>query len=79
VVGLWALGELKVELKKRMTVSLDEKLVWHIRNIQMDRTLEKNQHVSFSNVVNSLLYKMVKNEKMFNLQLNPMFARNDLV
>jgi len=68
-----------MELKKRMTISLDEKLVWYLRNIQMDWTLEKNQNVSISRVINTLLNKAVKNEKMVNLQVDSMFVRNNLV
>ena len=68
-----------MQLKKRITVSLDEKLVWYLRGIQMDWALEKNEHVTISSVVNSLLLKLIKNEKMVNLQLNSMFTRNNLV
>jgi len=67
-----------VQLKKRITVCLDEKLVWYLRNIQVDWTLEKNQNVSISNVVNSLLYKMIKAEEVANSKLGSMFGRNNL-
>jgi len=67
-----------VQLKKRITISIDEKLVWYLRNVQMDWTLEKNQHVSISNVVSSLLYNGIKNEKMVNLQLDSIYDRNNL-
>jgi len=68
-----------VQLKKRITVCLDEKLVWYLRNIQVDWTLEKNQNVSISNVVNSLLYKTIKDEEMANSKLDSIFGRNNLV
>jgi len=68
-----------VQLKKRLTISLDEKLVWYLRNIQTDWTLEKNQNVSISNVVSTLLYKAVKKEKIADSQLDSIFARNNLV
>ena len=67
-----------MQLKKRLTISLDEKLVWYLRNIQTDWTLEKNQNVSISNVVSTLLYKAVKNEKIVDLKLDSIFARNNL-
>ncbi len=68
-----------MQLKKRITVSLDEKLIWYLRHTQMDWALEKNEHVTISSVVNSLLHKSIKNEKMVNLQLNSMFTRDKLV
>jgi len=43
----------------------------------VDWTLEKNQRVTISNVVNTLLHKMIKNEKMVNSQLDSTFGRKN--
>ena len=61
-------------MKKRITLSLDEKLVWMIRNKQADWILEKNQDVSISSVVNSILYKAMKTDEMINSKLESVYA-----
>ena len=61
-------------MKKRITVSLDEKLIWFLRNKQAKMMLELNQPVSISNVTNFLLYKAMKAENVVNLELDLVFS-----
>ena len=60
-------------MKKRVTVSLDEKLIWLLRNKQAEMMLELNQPVSISGVTNFLLKKALKAEKTNNSELDSAF------
>ena len=60
-------------MKKRVTVSLDEKLIWLLRNKQAEMMLELNQPVSISKVTNRLLKKALKAEKTNNSELDSAF------
>jgi len=60
-------------MKKRVTVSLDEKLIWFLRNKQAEMMLELNQPVSLSNITNRLLKKALKAEKTNNSELDSAF------
>jgi len=62
-------------MMKRITISLDEKLIWFLRNKQAEMMLELNQPISVSNVVNFLLKKAIKAENMINSELNSVFVR----
>ncbi len=61
-------------MKKRVTVSLDEKLIWLLRNKQAEMMLELNQPVSISGVANFLLNKALKAENKINLELDSKFV-----
>jgi len=61
-------------MKKRITVSLDEKLIWFLRNKQAEMMLELNQPVSISYVTNFLLYKAMKAENVVNSKLDSVFV-----
>ncbi len=63
------------KMKKRVTISLDEKLIWMLRNRQTDMMLDKNKQVSISAVVNSLLFKSLKTDEMINRELDSVFVR----
>ena len=70
----------KVTLKKvRVTISLDEKLIWILRHKQAEMMLDNNKQVTISAVVNSLLNQVIKNEKKTNSQLDLVFSHNNLV
>ena len=60
-------------MKKRVTVSLDEKLIWLLRNKQAEMMLELNQPVSISSLTNRLLKKALKAEKTNNSELDLAF------
>jgi len=60
-------------MKKRVTVSLDEKLIWLLRHKQAEMMLELNQPVSISKVTNRLLKKALKAEKTNNSELDSAF------
>ena len=62
-------------MKKRVTVSLDEKLIWLLRHKQAEMMLELNQPVSISYVANFLLNKSFKAENMINSELDSAFVR----
>ncbi len=61
-------------MKKRVTRSLDEKLVWFLRNKQASMMLELNQPVSISGVTSFLLYKVIKAEKVVDSKLELVFV-----
>jgi len=62
------------KMKKRLTISLNEKLVWFLRNKQAEMMLELNQPVSISNVANFLLNKAMKAENVVNSELDSVFV-----
>ncbi len=62
-------------MKKKMTFSLDDKLIWLLRNEQAKMMLELNQSVSISNVVDFFLNKAIKAENVINSELDSVFAR----
>jgi len=62
-------------MKKRVTISLDEKLIWMLRNKQTEMMLDKNAQISISAVVNSLLFKSLQVDEMINRELDSVFVR----
>ena len=60
---------------KRITVSLDEKLMNLLKNKQADLILEKNRAISISGVIGSLLDSSFKADKMIDLELDSIFSR----
>jgi len=60
-------------MKKRVTISLDEKLIWMLRNKQTEMMLDKNKQISISAVVNSLLVKSLRADEMINRELDSVF------
>ena len=65
------------KMKKRMTISLDEKLIWMLRNRQTEMMLDKNKQISISAVVNSLLFKSLKADEMINRELDSVFVHQN--
>ena len=65
------------KMKKRMTISLDEKLIWMLRNRQTEMMLDKNKQVSISAVVNLLLFKSLKADEMINRELDSVFVHQN--
>ena len=65
------------KMKKRVTISLDEKLIWMLRNRQTEMMLDKNKQISISAVVNSLLFKSLKSDEMINRELDSVFVRQN--
>jgi len=65
------------KMRKRVTISLDEKLIWMLRNRQTEMMLDKNRQVSISAVVNSLLFKSLKADEMINRELDTVFVRQN--
>ena len=64
-------------MKKRVTISLDEKLIWMLRNKQTEMMLDKNKQISISAVVNSLLVKSIRADEMINRELDSVFVRQN--
>ncbi len=62
------------KMRKRVTISLDEKLVWMLRNKQTEMMLDKNSQISISAVVNNLLFKVLKVDEMVNRELDSVFV-----
>ena len=62
------------KMRKRITVSLDEKLIWLLRHKQAEMMLELNQPVSISGVANFLLDKIIKDENRINSELDSVFV-----
>ena len=65
------------KMKKRITVSLDEKIIWFLRHKQAQMLLELNQPVSISNVVNNLLNKAIKTDKVVDPELDSVFTNTN--
>ena len=61
-------------MKKRVTISLDEKLIWMLRNKQTEMMLDDNKQVSISAVVNNLLLKALKVDEMISRELDSVFV-----
>ncbi len=62
---------------KRLTISLDEKVVFMLKNKQADFILEANKTVSISNVVASLLENNFKADETINSELDLIFTRQN--
>ena len=62
-------------MRKRVTISLDEKLVWMLRNKQTEMMLDTNKPVSISAVVDKLLSKALKVDEMISKELDSSFVR----
>ncbi len=62
------------KMRKRITVSLDEKIIWFLRHKQAELILELNQPVSISYVASHILNKAIKDENMINSELDSVFV-----
>ena len=61
-------------MKKRVTITLDEKLVRMLRNKQTEMMLDNNKQISISAVVNNLLFKALKLDEMISMELDSAFV-----
>ena len=61
-------------MKKRVTISLDEKLIWMLRNKQTEMMLDTNRQISISAVINNLLFKVLKVDEMISGKLDSVFV-----
>ena len=64
-------------MKKRVTISLDERLIWMLRNKQTEMMLDNNKQVSISSVINKLLFKSLELDEMISRELDSVFVRQD--
>ena len=64
-------------MRKRVTISLDEKLIWMLRNKQTEMMLDMNKQISISAIVNSLLFKSLKADEMINRELDTVFVNQN--
>ncbi len=62
---------------KRITISLDEKIVSMLKNKQADFILEANKTVSISSVVASLLEHTFQADETINAKLDLIFTRQN--
>jgi len=53
-------------MKKRVTITLDEKQIRMLRNKQTQMMLDGNKPVSFSAVLSEILFKSINIEKMID-------------
>ncbi len=60
---------------KRITVSLDEKIIILLKNKQADMILKKNRPISISGVIGSLLVGTLKEDVLINSELDLIFSR----
>jgi len=60
---------------KRITVSLDEKIVNILKNKQADLILKKNRAISISSVIGLMLVSSFKADEMINSELDLIFSR----
>jgi len=63
------------KMRKRVTISLDEKLVWMLRSKQTEMMMDTNKPVSISAVVDMLLSKALKVDEMISKELDSSFVR----
>jgi len=63
------------KMKKRVTISLDEKLIWMLRNKQTEMMMDTNKQVSISAVVDKLLSKALRANEVLNKELDSAFVR----
>ena len=64
-------------MKKRITISLDEKLIWMLRNKQTKMMLDNNKSVSISAVVNEILFKSINVDEMIDKELASVFVNQN--
>ncbi len=62
---------------KRITISLDEKIISMLKNKQANFILEKNKTVSISGVVTSLLEHTFQADETINDKLDLIFTRQN--
>ncbi len=60
---------------KRITISLDEKLLSMLKNKQADMIMEKNKAISVSSIVGHLLDNSFKTDDSINSKLDSIFTR----
>ncbi len=60
---------------KRITISLDEKILSMLKNKQADMILEKNRSISVSSIVGHLLDNSFKTDDSINAELESIFTR----
>ena len=58
---------------KRITISLDEKLMNLLKNKQADLILKKNKTISVSSVIGLMLVSSFKADEMINSELDSIF------
>jgi len=61
-------------MKKRLTISLDEKLIWLLRSKQAEMMLIANKPISISAVVSKLLFKDLQEDEMISRELDSVFV-----
>jgi len=64
-------------MRKRVTLTLDEKLIMMLRHKQTQMMLDGNKQVSISTVVNKILLKSINEEKMINDELDSVFVNHN--
>jgi len=62
---------------KRITVSLDEKLLNLLKNKQADLIVKKNRNMSISGVIGLLLDSSFKTDEMIDSELDLIFSRQN--
>ena len=62
---------------KRITLSLDEKVVSMLKNKQADFILEENKSISISGIVASLLEHNFRADESINTKLDLIFTRQN--
>ncbi len=60
-------------MMKRITISLNEKLVWMLRNKQAEMILDGNKSVSVSAVVREMLLRSMNDDKMNKQRIDSVF------
>ncbi|MCH8973168.1 MAG: hypothetical protein IH814_03405 [Thaumarchaeota archaeon] len=60
---------------KRITISLDEKILSMLKNKQADMILEKNKAISVSSIIGYLLDNSLKTDESINSELDSIFTR----
>jgi len=64
-------------MRKRITISLDEKLLWMLRNKQAEMMLDGNKSVSISAVICEILFKSINDDKMIKHGIDSAFVNQN--
>ncbi len=64
-------------MRKRITISMDEKLIWMLRNKQAEMMLDSNKSVSISTVVCEILLKSINDDKMIKHEIDSAFVNQN--
>ena len=64
--------------KMRLSITLDEKLVWKIKHKQTELMVETNQKITLSSMINFLVNEAINTENRTNAILDSVYSNPNL-